>query len=684
MRPPSPFRRAASAALLTTLLSSVAVSCAPAADDESDELASQAEAMRRRGDDDDPVPDDPGTPPKDPPPPTAQSLTTLMAKYANYDMNGDGIAEINSLTPAFPNPPPFVSRPKGLVIVFVDPRLIRDDPNTTISGVEMRSWLSMYGNDIDKDGYFPYFVAADVYRGEKHQDGRTLLAMRRFLKDVYRNYSLAGTLLVGSFPEAAILRTVMVRSHPDEQTFKNSGLTVQNKDELDIGAELITPRGEIVLGDLTGNWENVYREQFYYTDYQLLPTTTAYPAAGQILDTPDYTATPHSYADVFVVDDAPPFTVNESGGQLHMIILGVDERNPEIAPEDDLEKNRIARPEILVSRLNTLHVAVVPTAPVDVDGKTSPLGPDGKPQSLRYARGAGEAWQQTKVLWMRSPQLERKLLTDYIARQHAFRLGSDRDKPFRTSAIRQLDSGLRDPGSFNSLLRGAASGFSSSLGRDDATLADYMEWLKQPAVLRGIASHSWAAGSQFGSSDAATLDNAFGGKPWNWSGEFDAAGWWVLTPSFKNNRSDAKMPFYRSLWENGMLASAGQFFTIHDGCDVTKPANFDRPYNDLNYGQADPDGSVQNAESMLFYANGLALMGRSKVFNDTPEGFAEAVKSWGNFGQGWLAYFYHDADNGDLNELGKPFNADRRTRTLQRKRSYFWNVIGDFTLKLKY
>ena len=27
---------------------------------------------------------------------------------------------------------------------------------------------------------------------------------------------------------------------------------------------------------------------------------------------------------------------------------------------------------------------------------------------------------------------------------------------------------------------------------------------------------------------------------------------------------------------------------------------------------------------------------------------------------------------------------DRRWRTLQRKRSYFWNTIGDFTLKIDY
>ena len=51
--------------------------------------------------------------------------------------------------------------------------------------------------------------------------------------------------------------------------------------------------------------------------------------------------------------------------------------------------------------------------------------------------------------------------------------------------------------------------------------------------------------------------------------------------------------------------------------------------------------------------------------------------------------FWKGAANSGLDERAKdarivsPGN-DRRYRTLQRKRSYFWNTIGDFTLKLRY
>ena len=113
------------------------------------------------------------------------------------------------------------------------------------------------------------------------------------------------------------------------------------------------------------------------------------------------------------------------------------------------------------------------------------------------------------------------------------------------------------------------------------------------------------------------------------------------------------------------------------------------PYNDPTYGQANYPGTVANGESLMFYANGLGLMARNKVFNDTPAGFYEAIKSTGRFGYGWRAYFVNEAGNTGLNErtadptVVSP-GSDRRWRTLQRKRSYFWNTIGDFTLKIRY
>jgi hypothetical protein len=52
------------------------------------------------------------------------------------------------------------------------------------------------------------------------------------------------------------------------------------------------------------------------------------------------------------------------------------------------------------------------------------------------------------------------------------------------------------------------------------------------------------------------------------------------------------------------------------------------PYNSSNYGQYDDTGTVANGESLMFYANGLGLMARNKVFNDQlPSAYYAAIKS---------------------------------------------------------
>ena len=95
-----------------------------------------------------------------------------------------------------------------------------------------------------------------------------------------------------------------------------------------------------------------------------------------------------------------------------------------------------------------------------------PLDANGKPQKLRYS-------SPTNIVWQRDPSLERKLISDYIARSHKFRLGYDSSLPFRTSAITALNSGLISPGSFNSLLRRASDLFTTSISTGYGGLCSY-------------------------------------------------------------------------------------------------------------------------------------------------------------------------------------------------------------------
>jgi hypothetical protein len=668
---------------------------------------------------------------------TVPTFKQIMEAFCAFDINGDGTAEINSLTSMMKNPDPYESRPNGVIIVFVDPRLISKDPNIRTPGLAVQLMLGLLGGDLYREGYYPYFVTANVYSGSRHQDGRTLLAMRRFLQQIRRFYPLSGTLLVGSFPDATIVRTVLVRDagnvdSPKDFTSGNEPRYGYTGPYLAVGSESVTTRAEIVLGDLDGNWEGLYREKLKTIDYRFVPNASPanFPFENETETTGSYTRTEQCFDDAFhIVDhnvtikDAPPVfqtalareastnvLQTEPTRDSSSLLLPVDvtcsnlpstmapnaltfslnnlvEPSPEATVSDRQQPNRIARPEIVVGRINPKSIAVNPDAPIDSLGN-GPLNASGVPQRLVY-----NWWQELK--WKRDPDLERRLVIDYLARAHKFRLGSDRNTPKRVSSIRGPDSNLMSPASFNTILRGAFPGLGPVVATqfDNATSVDFVTWLKQPAALRGIAAHSDRVNSQFTQFssardlEVATGANAFGEGVWRWVRSVAGSANTTLTPSFETMKVDINFHFFRTLWENKVLAGSAQMFIVHDGCEVMRPANSEiLPYNSLLYGQEKDTGGMANGESLMFYANGLGLMARNKVFNDTPDGFSQAIKaSGGRFGYGWVGYFQKDAANVGLDErTANPTSPDRRTRTLQRKRSYFWNTIGDPTLKLRY
>ena len=104
-----------------------------------------------------------------------------------------------------------------------------------------------------------------------------------------------------------------------------------------------------------------------------------------------------------------------------------------------------------------------------------------------------------------------------------------------------------------------------------------------------------------------------------------------------------------------MLSSAGMFSirmlgtpgahgagsTGTHGCGVSTPDGFE------GLGFTDPDfGRFQNAEALLFYTGSLAVMARSKVFNDGPDDFvAELAGGARRLGQAWTRMFRRARDN---------------------------------------
>jgi hypothetical protein len=93
----------------------------------------------------------------------------------------------------------------------------------------------------------------------------------------------------------------------------------------------------------------------------------------------------------------------------------------------------------------------------------------------------------------------------------------------------------------------------------------------------------------------------------------------------------------------------------------------------------------QNAETMLFYLNGLAMVARAKDFNDSPTGFPAALaQSRGHFGEGWTAYFNNESHDQELlNQKSNPKDY-WEAYTIRCKKAYWWTVIGDWTVRLHY
>ena len=393
------------------------------------------------------------------------SIPAILASFCGFDIDADGTPEINSLTPLFADDEPYAAAPNGVDIVFIDPRLVTADPTNGVTRFEMMVSLAQLRQDLIRDGYFPYFVLADVYAGQRHQDGRTLLAMRRFLQRVHRYYPLKATLLVGSFPDAAIVWTFLVKetAPPNSPEFLGSGsspLTNYVGPYLSINSQLVTTRAEIVLADLDGNWEQLYRAHLEPIDYKALPaiSDTSYPVDDQVIETDTFRVEHPVFDDVFHIVEHNA-VVTQTGGSIRMELHSLDGPSPEVTTADRTQPARLARPEIAVGRINPLSIAV---RPYTNDGN-QPLTDEGQPQSVVAPSAI--------VRWRRDPTLERRLIVDYLRRAHAFRLGSDHDVPLRVSSIRGPDHGLTGPAAFDALLRKAFPAWTpvESLTTDDAT-----------------------------------------------------------------------------------------------------------------------------------------------------------------------------------------------------------------------
>jgi hypothetical protein len=598
-------------------------------------------------------------------------LIPIMSQYANFAMTGDGIPEINSLAympfeGGYTDPLPT----QQVVLVLIEPRLLQTAGNSALR-TDLLRCLQRFKGDLRGEGLFSRFITANLYGGPVHKDGRIVLALRRFFRDVKASFiNFEGVVMIGNFPEATLVRTV---------SWCPGFL---NPRQLAIWPELISERADVALADLTGNWEGIYQQNdFNAESITATPDDSTIAKGwfdGESVRTCDFSSTiftinrSGNFRDAFFINDAV-YTVVENRttpSPFFRVRLNQAERNNEVDINDRSMVNILARPDISVSRINALHVAMNPNpALIGTDGHRF-LDAAGNPQAVSSPTPLFTGPQHLDLFNFRDFDLERRLLISYFNRNHQFRNGAFSNLPFRTAVVcgPALDPRRPPdfiPDSYEPLVNAAATDFQPCVKTPNATLQQYVQFYKTPATLKYIMAHSNANTSQFrDGGDMTAFTAEVGGAPLRW---VYRPGQHV--PSFDGQGGIADMFTHRALWHYNTLQSAGASLMIHGGCNVNSVAETQTDnYTSTNYAR------WNNAEGILFYTNCVSLFSRAKGFNDSPKGFSDGYRlsDWANFGSCWKSYFNAEANNGGFS-----------TYNIQRKRAYFWSINGDWTLRLR-
>jgi hypothetical protein len=594
----------------------------------------------------------------------ADPIQLLTVQYSHFHPNSDGDCDIDSLSYLpFENPDEVIPAGARLALVLVEARLLDPLPDCSpFRSDDLLARLRRLKDDLRAEGLFSRFITARVYVGPRHQDGRTLLSIRQFFRDVRQEYPrLEGAILVGAFPEAMLVR-LMMWNKGEMENVKIGGVTYAKAGVLSVVPGFLAHRADVVLGDLTGNWEACYRQDpEKFPSFEAIPDSSMgsnWPAVGTVFKSTRFDFGTLEFQDFFWIQDAdftllacPPDHPDKVWAEIHALA-----ENPELGAEDRLLPNPVARPDMAVSRINARNVAVTPDpAVVGTDGRRY-LDKHGDPQLFHTNQQLdlmGEAMVQ-------DPILERRLLVEYLDRNHAFRTGAFSNLPFRPAAIGYEFSAA----SLDDYLSKASAAFSPGCVCEDASLLDYVQWLNRAAILRGLACHSTRWHSKWGTNyDAAGLESAAGFKPWRWVQQGNE-----VRPTFEGLGPFADQFLHRTLWHNRVLWGKGGSVVVHSGCEANTPARVDdQPYNAPEYGR------WQNVEGILFYLNAVAVVARAKEFNDLPNGFSEALGACqhATLGEAWKATF--DKDGHDAALAPHPD---------VNKRCYWWSILGDWSLCL--
>lgn len=583
------------------------------------------------------------------------SLAELLARQIPLDINRDGLVELASARVLAQRR--VESATRRPVLVIVEPRLLSNSARREKDALPAA--LERLCADIAADFGEASLIALECQPAPRHQDGLYVLALRRVLRAfAAQEPNFAGVVFVGHFPEAMLVRTCNWRI--EQALTLRAGTPQERRFETPVPylrtmAELVAHRCETVLADLDGDWEARYVQAKTELPWSIGVFPGGVPAEGGFAL--DFEQGSVSYEDFFHVDDGPlerriETTTGEDGKPRERLFLDpLDERaDQECSAADRAGKNPLAIPDILVSR-------------IDARGTGLALRPElrdehGAPKAGKVGGKPPGSWASDP--WTVDAGVELDLLLEYLERNHAYRSVSA-PAAFRPASIAHgLPSGFAE-------LRGASQAWkdieSAGLDLSEVDLCAVASWLQEPAVLRTIRAHSDPWGSVFAATDVDRLTQQIG-RPWSF-----AVQGGELVPSLGPACAGGKLDWFllNTLHAN-RRTGAGASFYLHTGCEAISPGGCGSlPFSDPNYGLRN------GAEALLFLADGLALVGRAKVFYDEPRGFCAALAAGESFGAAWKRYFELEAQAATWAEVGDDIG---------RKRAYFWSVLGDWTLRL--
>ena len=584
-------------------------------------------------------------------------IAALCERFSSYDQDADGRLEIDELRHLAS-----AGDAGARVVVLVEERLL----TPVVGAPDLEPSLQRLATDLAAEGWCAELVVVRLSSGEGHRDGRLLLALREFLRAVAADGPLDGVLLVGRFPDAFLVRTCNWRKREGLTLFK--GTEGERKyDEVPYlrrVPEDVAWRADIVLADLDGRWEERYVQPL--TELRTIRASfpEGIPDEGGPFEALERGSV--AFEDFFLVDDGLCKETVQLDANLDpmgkALMLDDREADLECGERDAALPNALAQPDISVSRIDARGVAWRPKRELrDAQGLTL-VDRAGRPQALEFADAKSVPhWREG--IWEEDPALERRLLFEFLERNHAYRSGAAAVGWRPSSIACDLGSG------FDVVRRAAPDWADFEEPQADVhgrpRLDALVDWLRYPALLRTLRAHSDPLGSVFAKGGLRELADKLGGPAWSWTPKGAR-----LVPSLEAACKGGKLDWFllRTLWENGAIADEPSIY-LHTGCHgISPPGAKELAYDHPAY------GARQGGEALLFFGSGLALVGRAKVFYDEPRGFAETLAAGGTVGDAWARYYALEGAAESWAQVGGDIG---------RKRAYFWSVLGDWTLRLR-